>query len=211
MERNANDTFGNQNSGDATTSGGFGGTGETGSQAGSQGTNASGTGGFGGSTGANTGTGGGYGGTSDASFSRDTGGEAGGVADRARSAMGTAQEKLADAGSTVRDRAGSLKNSLADALESGAERLRQQAAGGGQTAGAAATGGSVGMIADQPNRMADVSNQVAGGLQASADWLRDADLDGLKSGLERQVKEHPGRTLAVAVGLGYLLGKAIRK
>jgi hypothetical protein len=210
MERNANDTFGNQNSGDATSGGGFGGTGGTGSQAGSQGTNASGTGGFGGSTSGNTGTGG-YGGTSDASFSRDTSGESGGVADRARNAMGTAQEKLADAGSSVRDRAGSLKNSLADALESGAERLRQQAAGGGQTAGAAATGGSVGMVSDQSNRMNEMSNQVAGGLQASADWLRDADLDGMRSGLERQVKEHPGRTLAVAVGLGYLLGKAIRK
>ena len=207
MERNANDTFGNQNPSDAT-SGGFGSTGGTGSQAGSQGTNASGTGGFGGSTSGGTGSGG-YGGTSDASFSRDTSAE-GGISDRAKSAMGTAQEKLADAGSTVRDKAGSLKHSLADALESGAERLRKQAAGGGQTAGAAATGESVGMVADQPNRVADMSNQVAGGLQASADWLRDADLDGLKSGLERQVKDHPGRTLAVAVGLGYLLGKAIR-
>jgi ElaB/YqjD/DUF883 family membrane-anchored ribosome-binding protein len=197
MERNANDTFGNQNTGETS----------------------SGAGGFGGGTGGNTGTSG-YGagtgaaggsGTADTSFSRDTSNESGGIADRARSAMGTAQEKLADAGSTVRDRAGTLKNSLADALESGAERLRQQAAGGGQIAGAAATGGSTGMLADQPNRTADISNQVAGGLQASADWLRDADLDGLKSGLERQVKEHPGRTLAVAVGLGYLLGKAIRK
>ena len=210
MERNANDTFGNQNPSDATTGGGFGSTGGTGSQAGSQGTNASGTGGLGGSASGSTGSGG-YGGTSDASFSRDTSTDTGGVADSARSAMGTAQEKLADAGSTVREKAGNLKHSLADALESGAERLRQQAAGGGQAAGAAATGGSVGMVADQPNRMADVSNQVAGGLQASADWLRDADLDGLKTGLERQVKEHPGRTLAVAVGLGYLLGKAIRK
>jgi ElaB/YqjD/DUF883 family membrane-anchored ribosome-binding protein len=207
MERNANDNFGNQNTGDASSGAGFGG---AGSQAGSQGAGASGTGGFGGSTGANTGTGG-YGGTSDASFSRDAGSESGGIADKARGAMGTAQEKLAGAGSTVRDKAGTLKHSLADALESGAERLRQQAAGGGQTAGAAATGGSVGMVSDQSNRINEVSNQVAGGLQASADWLRDADLDGLKSGLERQVKEHPGRTLAVAVGLGYLLGKAIRK
>ena len=57
----------------------------------------------------------------------------------------------------------------------------------------------------------EATNQLAGGLQASADWLRDADLDGLKSGVERQVKEHPGRSLAVAVGLGYLLGKAFRK
>lgn len=211
MERNANDTFGNQNTSDASTGAGFGGTSGTGSQAGSQGANASGTSGLGGSTGGSTGAGG-YGGTSDASFSRDTSAETGAaMSDRARSAMGTAQEKLADAGSTVREKAGTLKNSLADALESGAEKLRQQAAGGGQTAGAAATGGSVGMVADQPNRMADYSNQVAGGLQGAADWLRDADLDGLKSGLERQVKEHPGRTLAVAVGLGYLLGKAIRK
>jgi ElaB/YqjD/DUF883 family membrane-anchored ribosome-binding protein len=178
MERNANDTFGNQNSSDASPGAGFAGSTGQASQAGSQG-------------------------TADASFSRDTSNEAN-LGDRARSA-------LTDAGSTVRDRAGNLKNSLADALESGAEKLRQQGAGGGQMAGAAATGGSTGMVSDQSNRMADVSNQVAGGLQGAADWLRDADLDGLKSGLERQVKEHPGRTLAVAVGLGYLLGKAIRK
>jgi ElaB/YqjD/DUF883 family membrane-anchored ribosome-binding protein len=185
MERNANDTFGNQNVGDASSGAGVGGTSGT--------------------------TGAGYGGTSDASFSRDTATDAGNLTDRAKSALGTAGERLSDAGSTMRDKAGSLKTSLADALESGAERLRQQGAGGGQLAGAAATGGAEAMVTSETNRMADVSNQVAGGLQASADWLRDADLDGLKSGLERQVKEHPGRTLAVAVGLGYLLGKAIRK
>jgi ElaB/YqjD/DUF883 family membrane-anchored ribosome-binding protein len=209
MERNANDTFGNQNSGDATSGGGFGGTGGTGSQAGSQGTNASGTGGFGGSTGGSTGAGG-YGGTSDASFSRDASTETGGISDRARGAMGTAQEKLADAGSTVRDKAGNLKNSLADVLESGAEKLRTQGAGGGQYAGAMATGGSDAMVSDG-SRTAGATNQIAGGLQASADWLRDADLDSMKSGIERQVKDHPGRTLAIAVGVGYLLGKAIRK
>ena len=207
MERNANDNFGDQNSG---------GIGGQGSQAGSQGGTASGAGGFGGSTAGAGGAGGmggtgGYGGTSDASFSRDVGNESGGMADRAKSAMGTAGEKLSDAGSTVRDKAGNLKTSLADALQSGAEKLRQQGAGGGQLAGAAATGGSAGMIADENNRLAGMSNQVAGGLQASADWLRDADLDGLRTGLEQQVKDHPGRTLAVAVGLGYLLGKAIRK
>ena len=119
-------------------------------------------------------------------------------------------EKLADVGGSVREGAGNLKNTIADALESGAERLRQQGAGGGQVAGAAATGGSATMVGED-NRLAKTGNQIAGGMQGAADWLRDADLDGLKSGLERQVKEHPGRTLAVAVGLGYLLGKAIRK
>jgi ElaB/YqjD/DUF883 family membrane-anchored ribosome-binding protein len=209
MERNANDTFGNQNASDASTGAGLGASGQ-GSQAESQSGTASGSGGFGGGTSGSTGAGG-YGGTADASFSRDTTDEAAGLADRAKSTLGTAGEKFSDAGSTMRDKAGSLKMSLADALESGAEKLRQQRAAGGQLAGAAATGESAGMISTETNRLADVSNQVAGGLQASADWLRDADLDGLKSGLERQVKEHPGRTLAVAVGLGYLLGKAIRK
>ena len=201
MERNANDTFGSGNTGEST-SGGFGGsTGSAGSANSPASFGASSTGGVGsmGSTG-----------TSDASFSRDSATDASGLADRAKSAAGTAQEKLADVGSSVRDRAGNLKNTLADALESGAEKLRAQGAGGGQIAGASATGGSMGMVGEG-SRVSEATNQLAGGLQASADWLRDADLDGLKSGVERQVKEHPGRTLAVAVGLGYLLGKAFRK
>ena len=199
MERNANDTFGSGNTGEST-SGGYGSTGSAGSANSPSSFGASGTG----STGSTGSTG-----TSDASFSRDSSTDAGGLADRAKSAASTAGEKLSDVGSSVRDRAGSLKQTLADALESGAEKLRAQGAGGGQIAGASATGGTADMVGEG-NRLSEATNQLAGGLQASADWLRDADLDGLKAGVERQVKEHPGRTLAVAVGLGYLLGKAFR-
>jgi hypothetical protein len=113
-------------------------------------------------------------------------------------------------GSAVRERIGGLKNTIADAFESGADRLRQRAPARAQLAGATATGGSADTIASE-RRLAQRSNQLAGGMQGAADWLRDADIDGLKSGIERQVKEHPGRTLALAVGLGYLLGKALRK
>ena len=48
-------------------------------------------------------------------------------------------------------------------------------------------------------------------------WLRGtrtgtrADIDGLKTSIERQVKEHPGRTLLIAIGMGYLIGKAFRR
>jgi len=199
MERNANDTFGSGNTGEST-SGGYGSTGSAGSANSPSSFGASGTG----STGSTGSTG-----TSDASFSRDSSMDGGGLADRAKSAASTAGEKLSDVGSSVRDRAGSLKQTLADALESGAEKLRAQGAGGGQIAGASATGGTADMVGEG-NRLSEATNQLAGGLQASADWLRDADLDGLKAGVERQVKEHPGRTLAVAVGLGYLLGKAFR-
>ena len=200
MERNANDTFGSTSNTGESTSGGYGGsTGSVGS--------ANSPSSFGaGSTETSTGTTG----TSDASFSRDSATDASGLADRAKSAASNAGDKLSDVGASVRDRAGNLKNTIANALESGAEKLRAQGAGGGQIAGATATGGSADTIAEG-NRLGEASNQLAGGLQASADWLRDADIDGLKSGVERQVKDHPGRTLAVAVGLGYLLGKAFRK
>ena len=58
--------------------------------------------------------------------------------------------------------------------------------------------------------MAQVNNKVASGMESTADWLRDADLNNLRTGIERQVKEHPGRTLLIAAGLGYLIGKAFR-
>ena len=134
-----------------------------------------------------------------------------GLADRARDVAGTAQEKLADVGSTVRDRTGQMKNSLADALHSGADKLRQRSSaspGSTQLAGATESG-SVAVPAE--SRTTQAASRVAGGMDAAADWLHDADLDSLKTGLERQVKEHPGRTLLIAAGLGYLLGKAFRR
>src|SRR3982750_1371040 len=70
MERNANDTFGNQNSSDASSGAGFAGTTGQASQAGSQG-------------------------TADASFSRDTSNEAN-LGDRARSALTDAGSTVRD-------------------------------------------------------------------------------------------------------------------
>jgi len=148
----------------------------------------------------------GYGANTGSNTSASTSSSDQGLADRARNVAGSAQDRLADVGTNVRERAGQMKDSLADALESGADKLRQRSQGG-QLAG---TTGSTAVALDD-GRMSQVTGRVAGGMQATADWLRDADLDGMRSGIERQVKEHPGRTLLIAVGVGYLLGKALRK
>jgi len=129
-----------------------------------------------------------------------------GIRDRARSAIGTAGGKLGDVGSTIRERAGTAKNRIADALESGADKLRQNNTGVADLAGA--TGDGSAAIGD--GRMAQVSDKVAGGMQATAEWLREAELADLRTGIERQVKDHPGRTLLIAAGLGYLIGRAFR-
>jgi hypothetical protein len=128
------------------------------------------------------------------------------VADRARDIAGNAKDKLADVGSSVREGTGNAKNKLADALESGADKLRQRGSRG-QLSGSTGTT----EVTVSGDGVSQVTDKVAGGMQATADWLRDADLDSMRAGVERQVKDHPGRTLLIAVGLGYLLGKAFRK
>jgi ElaB/YqjD/DUF883 family membrane-anchored ribosome-binding protein len=146
-----------------------------------------------------------------ASPSTDPGGADHGFSDRARDIAGTAQEKLSDVGSSVRERAGALKDSLADALTSGADRLRHRGASAAPNAQFAGATGEASVAVGSDSRVTQVTTKVATGMDATADWLRDADLAGLRTSIETQVKEHPGRTLLIAAGLGYLLGKALRK
>lgn len=192
MERNA-DGFTGGSSGGAGAAGSTGGYGNSGDVSGSAGYGA-------GSSGSSAGTGSSnYGGSSGSDTSS-------GLADRARDIAGNAKDKLADVGSSVRQGAGSAKDKLADALESGANKLRQRGSSGELSASTGTA--DVSVSGDGVNQVTD---RLAGGMQATADWLRDADLDGMRTGIERQVKDHPGRTLLIAVGLGYLLGKAFRK
>ena len=182
MERNFNDTFGG----------------------GSDSPNVGGSSGQSGTTGAG-GTGFGSGASrADTSFSGAPGSMGAGTSTESTSGgkFGKAKEKIGE-------RAGELKTSLADKLEQGAEKLRQRAHGGGQYAGATADGSSVAVAVN--DKIAQVADKVAGGMQSTANWVRNADLESVKGDVERQVKEHPARTLLVAVGLGYVLGKAFRR
>lgn len=52
--------------------------------------------------------------------------------------------------------------------------------------------------------------KVMDGAQAATDWVKQADIEGIKSGIEQQVRTNPVRSLLVAVGLGYLIGRAMR-
>ena len=106
--------------------------------------------------------------------------------------------------SSVKEKASGIPAMLADGLQAGAEALRQR------RAAAETSPGSSVAIANDPS-IAAVTDTLASGMQQSADWLRDADLEKLKEGVEKQVKEHPARTLLVALGAGYLIGKALRR
>lgn len=107
--------------------------------------------------------------------------------------------------SSVKEKASGLPAMLADGLQAGAEALRQR-----RTSSGTPVAGSSVAISNDPT-IAAVTDTLASGMQSSADWLRDADIDKLKEGVEKQVKEHPARTLLVALGAGYLIGKAFRR
>ncbi|HEY6089422.1 MAG TPA: hypothetical protein VD771_06490 [Gemmatimonadaceae bacterium] len=105
----------------------------------------------------------------------------------------------------MKEKASGLPGMLADGLQAGAAALRQR-----QASSQASGPGSSVAVTNDPT-IAAVTDTLASGMQSSADWLRDADLDKLKDGVEKQVKEHPARSLLVALGAGYLLGKALRR
>ena len=129
--------------------------------------------------------------------------------DRLRSAAqdraGQAREKLGEAGTKARDLKTKVEQGLADRLEAGASRLRERggASGSGMTP-AYANGGAAASSDDAASAQA----KAAKGMEATADWLRNGDLKGT---IETQARTNPGRTLLVALGVGYLLGKTIRR
>jgi hypothetical protein len=123
----------------------------------------------------------------------------GGQTNKTDQAKAAVQDKFGQ----VKDKARELQSTLADRLDAGADKLRQRTQS--STVAGATQGGSVSATAD--SRMANMQDSVARGMNKSADWLRNGDL---RADVERQVRENPGRSLLIALGLGYVLGKAFR-
>jgi hypothetical protein len=120
------------------------------------------------------------------------------TADRAASGV---RDAVNNAEQTIGERAGQLKDSLAANLETGADSLRRRSTD---------TRGLDNAVNATKDKVAGVSDRVATGMEQTAGWLRSADMTSIQQGLEKQVKENPGRTLLFAAGIGYLLGRALK-
>ena len=191
MERNddlTNTTSGTGCLGNSSTSPNFGSTGSTGS-----------TGGYGAaSSGSGMGGSGMGAGTDDASSRMQN------AKDMAADKFGQAKSAVSSGLGTVKEKASTLNTTLADKLEAGANKLRQ---GGSGSAYAPSTGidGSAALSSDQGTSQLGV--KAADAMQSTATFLREGDL---KASIEQQVRTNPARTLLVALGVGYVLGKALR-
>jgi hypothetical protein len=117
------------------------------------------------------------------------------VAERAHTALADVKEKAIE-----------LPSMLADKLEDGADAIRPDRVATMLTPGDTST-----PTRATKSTIAQATEKLADGMQASAEWLRNADGTKMLTAIEQQVKERPGRTLLVALGAGYVLGKTIRR
>lgn len=209
MERNPNDSL---SGGAGSASGGTPGSTSpgTGASALGSGTDSLGVSGTGLGQNASSGSTGTGGDVGDIDLGSTGGGMGGGsMQDRMSSARDAAGEKLGNAREMAGERLGQakekasqLKATLADKLEAGANSLRQPATGGTQQ-----FAGANGATTDSNAQMAQLRTTGADAMQKTAEFLRTGDL---RATVEDQMRTNPGRTLLIAVGLGYVLGKAIR-
>ena len=100
---------------------------------------------------------------------------------------------------SVRGVTGNVQATLADTLDAGAEALRDRL----ETKSPNATG--------LRNRLGAAGDAVAERLEGTALWLRENDITDLRDLLDTQLKQHPGRTALVALGLGILIGRSSRR
>jgi hypothetical protein len=59
-------------------------------------------------------------------------------------------------------------------------------------------------------RAGDVAHGVAGRMDSVAEYLRANDVDSVRRGLERRVREKPLQSVLIAVAAGWLAGKIHR-
>lgn len=205
MERDPNDGFGT-NQGDASSRqdgynfspGGNGGIGNSdpGPGAGAGGLDAAGAGALGSS---------GYTGSQSFGSESGTAGEQGQrTRDQAKEKLDQAKEQFGKGKDKAVEMKSSLESTLAQKLETGAQKLRSRSASTGGAAYAGVDGATAG-ASEQVDRY---GASLATGMERTADWLRDGDL---KATVEQQVRQSPGRTLLIALGVGYLIGKAVKR
>lgn len=95
---------------------------------------------------------------------------------------------------------GTLREGLADLLDSSARVIRSRGVAAGDSADAAVGDAAAEQIVQSGETTAAV-------LERGAAWLRDADLGDLEDRVTTELREHPARTLLVAAGIGYLLSR----
>lgn len=126
--------------------------------------------------------------------------------DTTASTASDAQNAHGSGADSARSRTGTLQAQLADALDSGANVLRQRAASlAPAESGTATAGDASGVVEQAIPRIAAQGELAATVMERGATWIRENDLSSLEGRVLGQLEQHPVRTLGIAAALGFLV------
>jgi len=128
----------------------------------------------------------------------------------------SASETVTSAARSVRETASEMgfkaKSGFNRAVENGKEKADQarMSTASGLDRAASKVHETAGRLpgGDRTQRAA---HAVASGMEKSASYLREHDLNAMRSDAELFVRRHPGRSLIVAAAVGFLLGQTLRR
>src|SRR5579885_1963272 len=66
-------------------------------------------------------------------------------------------------------------------------------------------------LASMAPKIGEYGHTAARALERSADYIRDVDLEELKEEAETRVRQHPGKALLIAAGVGFVLGGLMKR
>jgi rubrerythrin len=144
---------------------------------------------------------------------REAGAQVENLGHKVSDAASAAGQRVADAASTagqrVADAASTAGHQVADAAGTAAATARNRIADGLDVA----ADGLEGVVDERlpaGHRAGDVGHRVASGMHGSAGYLREADLDRVRTDLERSAQQRPLRTLGILFATGFVIGRLLR-
>lgn len=116
------------------------------------------------------------------------------VKDKVTDAASTAKQRVSETARQATDKIDEKRGPAADALESAASTIHEKAEDlpGGET-------------------VRSVAHSAAERLESTAGYIRGHDVRSMMSDVEEIVKRNPGPALLIAVGIGFLIGRAFRE
>jgi ElaB/YqjD/DUF883 family membrane-anchored ribosome-binding protein len=112
------------------------------------------------------------------------------VADKAKEAIGSVGGMASQAATTLGKKADELAATAGSGIESFAEKMEQQGPHGGV--------------------LGQASHTVADALRSSGQYIEEARLSGMAEDVTSMIRRNPVPAVLIGIGIGFLLGRALR-
>jgi ElaB/YqjD/DUF883 family membrane-anchored ribosome-binding protein len=110
--------------------------------------------------------------------------------DKAQQVAGDVQEKAAQLGDQATDQINSAMSTAGQQLNTLAQTVRERA---------------------PDAQVRDLADTTAGALERSGAYLEKANIDTVRSDLETLIRNHPVESVAIGLGIGFLVARSMRR